>query len=216
MMSTDPSASASLDAKRQRLAELLRREAAKPKYQPVSVEQRRFWILYQLDPKGAGYNMPFFVRLTGALRIDALQAAFTEIVRRHEVLRTAFPMRGGQPVQEIHPPAPFGIPIVDLSRLSDAQRDVAAGKLRQEEADRPFDLLQRPPLRVTLIRLSEFEHELLVSNHHIVSDGWSEGILSAELQSLYNGLVELKPTNLPECPIQYADYAVWQQNSLAS
>src|SRR6185295_17948014 len=154
------------------------------------------------------------MRLRGRLDVPALAWSLGEIVRRHEVLRTVFPVRNGQPVQEIRPAGPFPLPVVDLSGAgaeawSEAQRWVS------EEARRPFELAGGPLLRTTAVRLGESDHLLLFSLHHIVSDGWSIGVLVRELSTLYQAFLGGRPSPLLELPVQYADFAVWQRRWLS-
>jgi amino acid adenylation domain-containing protein/FkbM family methyltransferase len=205
-----------LAAKRERLAELLREKLSQPRQRPMSSEQKRFWALHQLEPGGAGYNNPYSLRLSGILDKPALQKSLTEIVRRHESLRTTFPIHDGQPVQEIHPARPLQLPVIDLAGLPKQSREIAAQQLRQEESDRPFDLARGPLLRVLLLRLGKHDHDLVLTLHHIVSDGWSENILTEELEALYAAYLDGRPSPLPEPIIQYADYAAWQEQFLRS
>ena len=137
-----------------------------------------------------------------------------EIVRRHEVLRTTFATVDGQPVQVIHPPLPFELSVTDLSPLDEAEREQETQRAGGEEARRPFDLTQGPVLRVTLLRLQAEEHVVLFTMHHIVSDGWSMGVLVRELVTLYGAYLEGKDSPLPELKVQYADYALWQREWL--
>nr|WP_281404507.1 non-ribosomal peptide synthetase [Pyxidicoccus fallax] len=176
---------------------------------PLSFAQQRLWFLDRLQPGGTAYNMPAAFRLEGTLDVAALERAFTELVRRHESLRTTFHDDGGTPVQVIHPPALFPLRVVDLS----GREDRAAEALRQarEEAARAFDLATGPLLRARLLRLAEDAHVLLLDMHHIVSDGWSIGVLVRELASLYHALSTDRPAVLPPLPLQYADVAVWQR-----
>ncbi|HVR97061.1 MAG TPA: amino acid adenylation domain-containing protein, partial [Thermoanaerobaculia bacterium] len=170
---------------------------------PLSFAQQRLWFLDQLEPGSAAYNIPLAVRLTGELSAGVLAGVFAEIVRRHEALRTTFTSREGRPVQVISPPR-VDLPVVDLSLVSERE----ALRLAREEARRPFDLQRGPLLRLTLLRLSAREHVLLLTQHHIVSDGWSMGVLLREIAALCAG------SALPELPVQYADFAVWQRRWL--
>ncbi len=206
---------------------------------PLSYAQQRLWFIHQLDPTSPAYNIPLAVRLSGRLDIDALRATLTEVVRRHEALRTTFSIRDGQPQQLIHPPTEVELVITDLTvgaalrgRPSDEisvlgqdgrPRRAAptvedpifeAQRIAGEEARLPFDLEQGPLLRARLLRLSEEEHVLLVTMHHIVSDGWSMGVLVKEVAALYSAFSTGQPATLEELPIQYADYAVWQREWL--
>ncbi|WP_438036030.1 amino acid adenylation domain-containing protein [Sorangium sp. So ce204] len=183
---------------------------------PTSFGQRRLWFLWQLSPESAAYNVPIAVKLLGDLEIEALQSAFTALVSRHETLRTRFEQEEGQVYQVVLDAHAVEIPLLDLSGLSGVERETRARALAEEEARRPFDLQRGWPVRVALLKLSAEEHVLLVTMHHIVSDGWSMNILVEELVKLYGAHREAKAVELPSLPIQYADYAVWQQRWLES
>ncbi|HWN45428.1 MAG TPA: amino acid adenylation domain-containing protein, partial [Thermoanaerobaculia bacterium] len=171
---------------------------------PLSFAQERLWFLDQMEPGSAAYNMPFGARLDGELDIAAFGRALTGIMQRHEALRTTFQGGSdGRPVQVIAPATPLALPVIDLTgHPGEAQGLLAA------EARRPFDLSRGPLLRVLLLRLAPQSHVALVVQHHIVSDGWSIGVFLRELSALYEG------SRLPELPVQYADYAVWQRSWL--
>ncbi|WP_164021814.1 non-ribosomal peptide synthetase, partial [Pyxidicoccus trucidator] len=179
---------------------------------PLSFAQQRLWFLDQLQPGGALYNIPTPLRLEGALEVAVLERAFTELVRRHESLRTTFHADAGHPFQRIHPPTPFHLSRVDLSAREDREAEVR--RLVLEDAARPFDLATGPLLRTALLRLSEQQHVLLLNLHHIVSDGWSTPVLMREVATLYEAFRQGQPSPLPELPVQYADYAVWQRGWL--
>jgi amino acid adenylation domain-containing protein len=185
---------------------------------PLSFAQQRLWFLDQLAPGNPFYNMFGAVRLTGTLEVEALRHAFREIVRRHEALRTSFPLANGRPFQAIAPAPDFQLPRIDLEALSGAVPEQylrnELARLAGEESQRPFDLVRGPLLHVHLIRLGPREHTLLVNLHHIVSDGWSMGVLFSELATLYGAFSQGAPSPLPELPIQYADFAVWQREQL--
>ncbi|HEX7240433.1 MAG TPA: condensation domain-containing protein, partial [Longimicrobiaceae bacterium] len=178
---------------------------------PLSFAQARLWFIDQLDPGSTTYNMPYPLRLRGALDVRALAAALTEMVRRHETLRTVFQAAGGEPVQIVLPAAPVPLPTVDLRALSPEAREVGTRRLAEEDAARPFDLTRGPLLRAALLRVSEGEDALLVNMHHIVSDGWSIAIFFGELSALYSAFAAGAPSPLAELPVQYADFAVWQR-----
>jgi amino acid adenylation domain-containing protein len=183
---------------------------------PLSYAQGRLWLLDRLEPGSAQYNIPQALELRGALAPAALAAALAAIVRRHEVLRTRFAEVDGEPVQIPEPASPFTLPLVDLSALPGEQERLdAAGWLATAEAARPFDLSRPPLLRAVLLRLGPEEHRLLLTLHHIASDGWSQGILDRELAALYAAEVRGEPSPLPEVPIQYADFAAWQRSWMA-
>ncbi|HEY7768546.1 amino acid adenylation domain-containing protein, partial [Longimicrobium sp.] len=182
---------------------------------PLSFAQERLWFIDRLQPGSTLYNMPAALRLVGALDEAALERSLGEIVRRHEALRTVFREVGDSPVQVIAPFAGFALPVEDLSALGEADREAAARARADEEALQPFDLAAGPLFRALLLRLGAEDHVLLLSMHHIVSDGWSMGVLYRELSSLYGAYREGRGSPLPELPVQYADYAVWQREQLA-
>jgi non-ribosomal peptide synthetase component F len=181
---------------------------------PLAFAQRRLWFLDQLSPGSAVYNILTPVRLTGALDLAALQASFNALVCRHETLRTTFGLRAEQPVQQIAAPLPLPLAIVDLRALPAEMRAALADRLTIAEVRTPFDLARGPLLRTTLLRLTLQEHMVLLTMHHIVSDGWSAGVLIRDLAAFYAARVTGQPVALPALPIQYADYALWQQDWL--
>ena len=181
---------------------------------PASYAQQRLWFLDQFDPGSPFYNIPSAVRLYGQLDSDVLERALNEIVARHEALRTTLSTIDGQPVQVIHPALVLRIPIIDLRGQAEAARMDEAMQLANEEARQPFDLANGPLLRVTLLRLDEQDHIALMTMHHIVSDGWSMGVLIYELSTLYAAFAAGYPSPLPELAIQYADYTEWQRGWL--
>jgi acyl-CoA synthetase (AMP-forming)/AMP-acid ligase II/acyl carrier protein len=182
---------------------------------PLSYAQERLLFLEQLSAGSAAYNIPAAVELEGTLDVAALGRGLEEILRRHEVLRTRFPRVGGRFTQDIvapgDVPAPLSGPgeVVDLSGLSEAQRQSEAERLTAEEARRPFHLERELPVRARLLRLSERQHRLLVTLHHVVSDGWTMGVLVRELGALYGAFTQGRPSPLPPLPVQYADHAAW-------
>ncbi|HEX8276356.1 MAG TPA: amino acid adenylation domain-containing protein, partial [Longimicrobiaceae bacterium] len=188
--------------------------AARSDALPLSSAQERVWFLDRLDPQGAVYNIPVALRLAGALDEPALARALGETVRRHESLRTVFRERGGAPVQAVTPFAGFAVAAEDLSRLDASGREAAVRRRVREEAARPFDLAAGPLFRARLLRLTDEEHVLLLCMHHIVSDGWSMGVLFGELAALYGAFREGAESPLPELPVQYADYAAWERANL--
>ncbi|HVG43628.1 MAG TPA: amino acid adenylation domain-containing protein, partial [Longimicrobium sp.] len=182
---------------------------------PLSFAQERLWFLDRLEPGSASYNIPAALRLAGALDAAALERALGEVVRRHEALRTTFTEVDGSPVQVIAPFGGFALPVEDLSGLGEVDREAAVRRRAGEEARRGFDLSAGLLFRVALLRLGEEDHVLLLSIHHIVSDEWSMGVLFRELWALYTAYREGRESPLPEPPVQYADYAVWQREQLA-
>jgi amino acid adenylation domain-containing protein len=181
---------------------------------PLSFAQRRLWVLDQLEPGNPFYNIPIAVKLSGSLEIAALEQSFQEIIQRHASLRTTFTTVDGEPVQAIAPHLPFELPIIDLQALPQSEQTVEVQQLINHEAQHAFDLSQGPLLRTTLLKLSDSEHILLLNLHHIVSDAWSMGVLVRELAKLYAAFVTPLPSPLSPLPIQYPDFAVWQQQWL--
>ncbi|HYG64177.1 MAG TPA: amino acid adenylation domain-containing protein, partial [Thermoanaerobaculia bacterium] len=181
---------------------------------PLSFAQQRLWFIDQLEPGSPLYNMPVALRAEGPLDCGVLALTLGEIVRRHEGLRTVFAVLEGSPVQAIQAAAPFILPVVDLSGLTESRREAVALSLAGEEAGRPFDLARGPLLRGLLLRLAGEDHVAALTLHHIASDGWSMGILVRELATLYAAFAQGRPSPLPELPVQYADFAVWQRSWL--
>ncbi|MFP2933938.1 amino acid adenylation domain-containing protein, partial [Pyxidicoccus sp. 3LG] len=181
---------------------------------PASFAQRRLWFIEQLQPGSPLYNMPIALRLKGALDVRALERAFDTLVHRHEGLRTTFSTRDGEPVQVIHAAADLALPVMDLSDLPTEEREARARSLVTEEALRPFDLAAGPLMRASLVRLDTREHLLLLTLHHIVTDGWSMDVMVRESAALYAAFSAGQPSPLPELAIQYADYAAWQRGWL--
>ncbi len=181
---------------------------------PTSFAQQRLWFFDQFEPGSPFYNIPTAVRLKGALDVGALSRALDEIVRRHEALRTTFAVQAGQPVQVIAPALHLPVDLVDLSGLDETEREVETLRLATQEARTGFDLTRGPLLRVRLLRLSAQEHVILLTMHHIVSDGWSMGVLVGEIGALYDAFAHGRPSPLPPLAIQYADFAEWQREYL--
>lgn len=181
---------------------------------PLSYAQERLWFLEQLGLVGSAYNMPAALQLDGELGVEALERSFSEIIRRHESLRTRFEVVDGHGVQVIDEPGQFHLELMDLSGLGEEARRAEAKRLAQEDAQRPFDLVKGPLLRVKLLRLGAQLHVVVVNMHHIVSDGWSLGVLIREIGALYTAYKEDRPSPLTELPLQYADYALWQRGWL--
>jgi amino acid adenylation domain-containing protein len=183
---------------------------------PLSFAQQRLWFLEQRHPGSSAYILPFAVQIVGRLDVGALRRSVSEIVRRHEVLRTVFPMVDDEPKQVINQPSDCPLPLVDLSGLADEARLPAARRLSSAESRRPFDLARGPLLRPLLLRLAADRHVLQLTLHHVVADGWSLSLLSRELVSLYEAALLSLPSPLPPLPIQYADYAAWQRARLSA
>ncbi|MFF4969741.1 amino acid adenylation domain-containing protein, partial [Streptomyces sp. NPDC001037] len=183
---------------------------------PLSFAQQRLWFLDQLTPGSAEYLVPFGLRVRGALDTGALGAAFTGLVTRHEVLRTRFVTDdSGRPAQIVD--APWSVtPVVhDVRAVPTADREPAALEIMAAEARRPFDLDGGRLLRVDVVRVADDDQYLLITLHHIVSDGWSSGILARELRELYAAAVAGREASLKELPVQYADFAAWQREQLS-
>ncbi|HET6978726.1 MAG TPA: condensation domain-containing protein [Pyrinomonadaceae bacterium] len=179
---------------------------------PLSYAQRRLLFLQQLEPDSPAYNVPQVFRLTGKLNISVLERTLSEIVRRHEVLRTTFHVNGDEHLQVTHSSYDVSVPVIDLEHWPEVEREAEVQRFAVAEARHPFDLEHGPLLRAKLLRLGVEEHVVLFTLHHIVSDGWSTGLLVSEVQTLYTAYSEDRPSPLPELPIQYADYARWQRD----
>jgi acyl carrier protein len=182
---------------------------------PLSFAQERLWFLDRLAPGGSAYNLAAAVRLSGGLEVAALAAAFREIARRHEVLGATYGASGGTPFQRAGAGAAPELPQIDLGGLPATAAGAAEAALAAALAERPFDLALGPLFRTVLLRRSAADHLLVVTMHHIVSDGWSMGILVDELGALYAAARERRRSPLAALPIQYADYAAWQRRWMA-
>ena len=187
-----------------------------PRHQPLAVSftQERLWFLNQLDATSSAYNIPFAFQLQGSLDVAALEQSFHALWQRHEALRTTLACPTQHPVQVVTPAPDWTLETVDLQSLSSAEQETQIQHHRHQLAQHPFDLAQGPLLRVVLLRLSDRTAILLLNVHHIVFDGWSEGILWRELAALYEAFAAGHPSPLPELPIQYADFAHWQRQWL--
>jgi amino acid adenylation domain-containing protein len=181
---------------------------------PLSFAQQRLWFLHQLSPDSTAYNLLEALRLEGALNLVALEQSLTELIRRHEILRTTFPMVDGKPVQRIAPPSTVTWQIEDLQGLSTEEQTAQFRQMAIAAALKPFDLAGEPLLQFTLLKLSPYSYILLLKMHHIIYDGWSLSIFFGELSRLYEAFTQGLPSPLAELPIQYADFAVWQRQWL--
>jgi len=181
---------------------------------PLSFAQQRLWYVDQLQPGGHTYNIAIAVRIKGPLDIVALEQSFNQIVERHEAMRTTFPSVDGRPLQLIEPAREAKLKLVDLSGSAPAKRESESLHLAKEEAERPFDLARGPLFRISLLRLEKLEHVLLLTMHHIISDGWSMGLFIREMALLYDASLKAKTAILPALPVQYADFAHWQRQWL--
>ncbi|HEY1013175.1 MAG TPA: amino acid adenylation domain-containing protein, partial [Herpetosiphonaceae bacterium] len=181
---------------------------------PTSFAQRRLWFLDQLDPGSHTYNIPAAFLLTGALSPAALQQGIDEVIARHESLRTSFAAIDGQPMQIIVPAAAVALEEYDLSGLAPEARAAERSRIMEEHARHCFDLTQAPLLRTGLIKLGADEHILMLTLHHIISDGWSLDVFCRDLSRLYEAALAGQESPLPELPIQYADFTEWQEQWL--
>ncbi|MCB1120174.1 MAG: amino acid adenylation domain-containing protein, partial [Verrucomicrobiae bacterium] len=182
---------------------------------PLSFGQMRLWFLEQLEGGLTAYNMPFAWRLRGNLNIQTLRNALTRIVQRHEPLRTIFEEINGQPVQVVQPVEDFEIPISELRGLDEAELSKSIDAYRKREASKAFDLEKDMMLRASLLRISDTDHVLLITIHHIASDGWSIGVFIKELSEIYSALTEGRAPSLPELKVTYSDFAQWQREQLS-
>ncbi|MFN6483743.1 MULTISPECIES: non-ribosomal peptide synthetase [unclassified Nostoc] len=181
---------------------------------PLSFAQQRLWFLDQLIPNNPFYNIPVALHLTGSLNKAALEQTFNEIVQRHEALRTNFVIQSGQPVQLINPTLTITLPIIDLRQLPQAEREIQTRQFTNQTAQRSFNLSTDSLLQVKLLWLDDTQYILLLNMHHIVSDGWSIGVLIQEIAALYTAFANNQPSPLPKLTIQYADFAYWQRQWL--
>ena len=181
---------------------------------PLSFAQQRLWFLSKLEPESPLYNTRHVVMLSGRLDVDALQKTLDEVVRRHETLRTTFKEVDGMPLQVIASHQPSTLTIADLTALDQGLQELEVKSLDVEEANRPFDLVEGPLFRATLLRLGSEKHVVMFTTHHIISDFWSMGVLVREVAEIYSAFVKGEPSPLPELEIQYADFAHWQRQWL--
>jgi amino acid adenylation domain-containing protein len=181
---------------------------------PVSFAQARQWFFDRLEGASATYNIPVALQLFGNLKISVLEMAIVEIIRRHEILRTHFELVNDAPVQVINPHIAIDLPVIDLQHLLEPEQSVRVKQLAIDESQQYFDLAVAPLVRVKLLQLSKTSHILLITMHHIVSDGWSMGVFINELSELYRASGDGKTSPLPALNIQYADFAVWQKQWL--
>ncbi|WP_163856832.1 non-ribosomal peptide synthetase/type I polyketide synthase [Paenibacillus elgii] len=178
---------------------------------PLSFAQQRLWFMQQMDPTNISYNVPMTVRIEGALDADILERCLNEIIRRHEALRATFPSSNGKPVQHIAESMLLKLERTDLREEPAERRERRALELAVQEARRPFDIASGPLIRSKLIRLEDEAYILALNLHHLVTDGWSMGILGSELSELYGAFSAGEASPLPDLEIQYADFAYWQR-----
>jgi amino acid adenylation domain-containing protein len=188
--------------------------ASRDRELPLSFAQERLWFIDWLAPGSTSYNIASALRLSGRLDLSALERSLNEIARRHEILRTTFPQSDSGPVQTIWAPRAIELRVLDLSDRAEWDREAEVRRVISEEVRRPFELSEGPLWRVRLLRLRVEEHVALLTMHHIITDGWSFGVLTRELAALYKSFSQGMPSPLPEPPIQYADFAVWQRRWL--
>ncbi|RAO07936.1 non-ribosomal peptide synthetase [Micromonospora noduli] len=181
---------------------------------PLSFHQERLWFIDQLEPGSSAYNLATPLRLKGPLDVAALRSSFEALVQRHESLRTVFGSKDGVPFQRVRDVPRWELPVRDLTFLRVAERDPEVARLVQAETERPFDLARGPLMRTALLRLADEEHVLLLTMHHIVTDGWSGSIYFQELATLYAGYASGQAPNLPRAAVDYVDFAVWQRGWL--
>ncbi len=181
----------------------------------LSFSQESLWFLQQLDPENIAYNTNHLIKLTGGIDLPSLERALNEMVRRHEPLRTVYPNRGGRPVQVIQPFESFSLPYVDFSELSEDEQQRAVLRYISEHGNQPFDLQRGPLVRLALLHRNKDEDQLFFCTHHIGTDAWSRQIFFSELMSLYDAYRSGKESTLPDLPIQYSDFALWQREWLS-
>ncbi|MCA9954555.1 MAG: hypothetical protein KC434_07540, partial [Anaerolineales bacterium] len=204
------------DEQRALLQKLLLEKKAKQqtKTAVLSFGQERLWFLHQLDSANAAYNLRTAVRLQGNLNMQALSQSIQAVVDRHEGLRTRIVADNGRSQQQIQSQLEVPLPIIDLTNVADDERETAVQQQSDAEAQAPFNLEKGPLFRAKLLKLQPNEHILLLTMHHIISDGWSIGILIREIATLYQTKVANLPSPLPEISVQYADFATWQREWL--
>ena len=181
---------------------------------PLSFAQWRLWFLHQLEPDSQAYTIPHVMYFSGPLDVRALEAGLAGILARHEILHSTFPTENGGPVLRLSQPPPVALKPIDLSGLEGQAKEDEAERVLLEVARRPFDLATGPLIRFCLLRIGDNEHRLLIAWHHIITDGWSLDLLERELAAFYNAALKGRAPPLPDLPIQYTDYALWQQERL--
>ncbi|MEL7038648.1 MAG: amino acid adenylation domain-containing protein [Cyanobacteria bacterium J06592_8] len=205
-----------LKSKKHQSSSLKIRKREKDDDLPLSYAQQRLWFIHQLEPETSAYNIPIAWQISGNLNIAILEQSFNEIIRRHESLRTTFPsLSSSKPQQLILSEFRLNIPIIDLRLLSESSRDSEADRLAKQEAKKPFNINKDKLVRITLLQLGETKFILLLTWHHLIADGWSRGVLLKEFSAIYKAFSQHQPSPLPELQIQYADFAIWQQQWLS-
>ncbi|MEH2040987.1 amino acid adenylation domain-containing protein [Nostoc sp.] len=186
----------------------------RPQNLPLSFAQERLWLLNQLEPDSPFYNEQIALKLHGQLNVVALEQSLNKIISRHEILRTNFHTINEQPVQVIADRLTLNVPVLDLTELPESEREIACQQLATTEAAQPFNLASSPLIRACVVKLKELEYAFVLTVHHILVDGWSTGVLMRELATIYSALCNNLSPELPELPIQYADFAIWQRQWL--
>jgi len=215
-MTDDRIAALSPEQKRKLLGKLLAERARCARTFPLSFAQERLWFIEKFQPGLAIYNLPVMLRFPGRLKAADMAQALAQLVRRHEILRTTFTMEGDRPVQRVTTPGPVDLPVIDLTAMPPEARAAEVQRLASEEAEAVFDLERGPLLKARLIDVSSDDHILLLTTHHIVSDGWSTGILVNEIGELLSAAATGRAPSLPDLPFQYADFAEHQRERLCS
>jgi tyrocidine synthetase-3 len=182
---------------------------------PLSFSQERLWFLQQLDQESRAYHVPRALGIRGQLDIILFERTFTEIIRRHEILRTVFITADGRPSQRVMAPFAFKIPVIDWSGLTEEEQRRSLEAFIVEEGRREFDFEQGPMLRVTVLKLKDADHIVISSEHHLVHDGWTQGVMLREFVEIFTAFSQGRPCPLGELPIQYADYALWQRRYMS-
>lgn len=182
---------------------------------PLSFAQQRLWFLDQLEPNSNAYNIPYRLQIQGSLNISILEKSISEIIQRHEILHTNFISIDGQPKQVITAKNTFSLPLVDLQSLPEDQQKLEVEIIAKQESEKPFNLAENSLFRIKILRLNAASHILLINIHHIIFDGWSFGVLFDELKVIYTAYYEGVNSPLPQLPIQYADFTLWQRQWLS-
>jgi len=182
---------------------------------PLSYAQRRLWFLDQFLPGNPFYNVATAMRLQSPIDVKLVERCVNEIIQRHEILRTRFPAKDGEPMQQVLLVLPIEIPVLELRDVAEDEREAEAARLASVEAQQPFDLARGPLMRMSFLRLGEHDHVLLLTMHHIITDEWSRRVFFRELTQLYSAYSQAKQSPLHELPIQYGDYTLWQRRRLS-
>jgi len=204
-----------MKSKREQLAELLKLRLMQVRYCEPSYAQQRMWYMDQLQPGNPAYNVPIALRLKGTVDQSVLQRSLNSVIKRHEILRTTFPVNDGTVRQKISPFAEVSLPIIDLRGRHELTRENEMRRIMNDEAQRSFDLSNGPLLAAVLVRLRDDDHVFVLVLHHIICDGWSLEVLVKDFAAYYEAHACEKPAVLPPMTIQYADFTIWQRNWLS-